>query len=188
MTSESPDGHRIVLAFLGPRYIVGIAGLSVPPTYTFNAIAADDLVAYGWTRAQMASFLQQPALRHHLDQIIYHYTEVLATRLHTLSEGPLVERLAAVLLELAVMHGVPVGGRSAAVEITPPVSYEDLGGLSGTTVETVNRYMTLWGEQGAVVPRTSGERRKVRLYPDRLRDLVWRGGPPQTRCPHPCPS
>ena len=32
----------------------------------------------------------------------------------------------------------------------PPVSFEDLGGLSGTTVETVSRFITQWREAGAV--------------------------------------
>ena len=131
---------------------------------------ADTLIAYGWTRAQAAELIRHPALRHYLDQVIYHYTEVLATRLHTLSEGLPFERLAAVLLELAVMHGSSASG--GLVEVDPPVSFEDLGGLSGTTVETVSRFITQWREAGAVLPRT--DRKKLCLYPERLRDVVFR--------------
>ena len=170
ITSESPAGHQIVIAFLGPRYTVGIAGMYTPPVYSFNAIAADTLIAYGWTRAQAAELIRHPALRHYLDQVFHHYTEVLATRLHTLSEGLPFERLAAVLLELAVMHGSPASG--GLIEVDPPVSFEDLGGLSGTTVETVSRFITQWREAGAVLPRTG--RKKLCLYPERLRDVVFR--------------
>jgi CRP-like cAMP-binding protein len=170
ITSESPAGHQIVIAFLGPRYTVGLAGMYTPPVYTFNAIAADTLIAYGWTRAQAAELIRHPALRHYLDQVFHHYTEVLATRLHTLSDGLPFERLAAVLLELAVMHGSPAHG--GLIEVDPPVSFEDLGGLSGTTVETVNRFITQWREAGAVLPRTG--RKKLWLHPERLRDVVFR--------------
>ena len=141
-----------------------------PPVYTFNAIAADTLIAYGWTRAQAAELIRHPALRHYLDQVFHHYAEVLATRLHTVSEGLPFERLAAVLLELAVMHGSPAP--DGLIEVDPPVSFEDLGGLSGTTVATVNRYITQWREAGAVLPRTGWK--KLWLYPERLRDVVFR--------------
>ena len=86
VTSESSNGHSIVIAFLGPRYTVGLAGMYAPPVYTFNVIAADQLVAYGWTRPGRAAD-QAALLRRYLDQVVYHYMEVLATRLHTLG-GP----------------------------------------------------------------------------------------------------
>jgi CRP/FNR family transcriptional regulator, nitrogen oxide reductase regulator len=103
--------------------------------------------------------------------VIYHYTEILATRLHTLSEGPLPERLAAVILELAVMHGHEAG-HGGIVEVEPPVTFEDLAGLTGTTVESASRLISVWHEAGAVLPGTG--RRRLSLYPERLRDIVWR--------------
>ena len=164
MTSESARGHSVVVAFLGPGYIVGMAGLSTPPVYTFNAIAADGVTAYGWTRAQTDELITRSAFRHYLDQVTYHYTELLATRLHSLSDGPVAERLAAALLELAVMHGVPAG-HGGLIEIAPSVSLEDLGGLAGTTTESVTRFVTQWRDAGAVLPPIG--KRRVSLYPER---------------------
>ncbi len=94
-------------------------------------------------------------------------------RSHTLSEGPLPARLAAVILELAVMHGHEAG-LGGIVEVEPPVTFEDLAGLTGTTVESVSRLITVWHEAGAVFRGTG--RRRLSLYPERLRDIVWRSG------------
>jgi hypothetical protein len=52
------------------------------------------------------------------------------------------------ILELSVMYGLD---RPGSVEIVPPVSYEDLAGLTGMTLESVNRFITAWREQGAIV-------------------------------------
>jgi CRP/FNR family transcriptional regulator, nitrogen oxide reductase regulator len=173
ITSESAERHQIVVAFLGPGYTIGVAGLHTPAIYNFNAVAADPLVVSTWTRAHAGQLINDPALRHYLDQLQHHYTEVLATRLHTLSEGPAVERVAAALLELSVMYGHKVG-HGGVVEVDPPVTFDDLGALSGTRAETVSRFVTLWREHGAVLPASG---RRLSLYPDRLRDVVFRSGP-----------
>ena len=69
------------------------------------------------------------------------------------------------------MHGHEIGHRGL-VEVDPPVTFDDLGALSGTRAETVSRFVTLWREVGAVLPASG--RRPLSLYPDRLRDVVWR--------------
>jgi CRP-like cAMP-binding protein len=174
MTSTSATGHQVVVAFLGPLYTLGLAALAIPPVYIFNALAATPVTAYRRTRAQAERMRLHPSFRHYLDQLAYHYTEILATRLHSLSEGPLAERVAASLLELAVMHGTPAD-HGGMVDIEPPVTFEDLGGLAGTTVEAISRYTMQWREAGAVLPRIG--KRRISLYPERLRDVVWRSGP-----------
>jgi CRP/FNR family transcriptional regulator, nitrogen oxide reductase regulator len=89
-----------------------------------------------------------------------------SNRLNTLTEGQVPQRLANVLLELADWHGKLDG---KAVDIEPPVTREDLAGLTGTTFYTVSRVLSGWQAKGVL----SSRRGRLRLEDtSRLRALA----------------
>ena len=143
--------------------------MTVPPVYTFNAIAADLVVAYGWTRPQAEALIKHAALRRYLDQVVYHYMEVWPPGCTPSAKAPWSSGLRRCSWSWRSCTGTRRAmGWSRSI---PPVSYANLGGLWGH-VRDGEAAMTDSREAGAVVPRTA--KRKIGLYPERLRDVVWR--------------
>ena len=94
-------------------------------------------------------------------------TEILLNRLHNVG-GParVRQRLASILLELAVRHGTR---DQTGIAIGPTVTREDLAALTGTTLYTVSRVFAAWERQGLIVSRRG---RLHVIAPSRFRELA----------------
>jgi CRP-like cAMP-binding protein len=173
--SCSPEGHNILVGFLGPRHLVGpSAALRYAERYVFTATACEPLQVVVWTREEaLKLYTRFPALQANIETLLLHYGEILAGRLHTVSEGLVPVRLASVLLELAQCFG-HTHADEPGIFVEPPVTREDLAAMTGTTVYTVSRQLRAWQNMGAVLrPRQRGY---LRVDPDCLRAVVWGAG------------
>ena len=169
----SPEGHEILVGFLGPQHLVGpVAALKHAESYVFTAKACLPTHVVVWTREEaLKLYTRFPAVQATIDIMLLHFGEILAGRLHTVSEGQVPERLARVLLELAQAYGH--ADDRPGILIEPPVTREDLAALCGTTLYTISRQLGAWQDTGAVL--LPCQRGHLRVDPDVLRTVVWGG-------------
>jgi CRP-like cAMP-binding protein len=146
--SATDDGHETVLALRGEGDIVGeMAGAAAG--HRNAAIEAIDTVhalIVGYDRFN--SFLDtHPESSHAYRRMMtQRWSDADATlRRRMFTSG--AQRLAVLLLELARRHGNQAGG---AIEITLPLSQEELASLAGTSRATVARALSNWRKRGII--------------------------------------
>jgi CRP/FNR family transcriptional regulator len=158
LVSMSPDGHEVLVGIAGPRDVFGQAAVvEAERDYLVTATALTPMSIAIWSRAKALELAKQfPEIHARLDAQLVENTTILLTRLHSVSEGRIAQRLARVLLELAQRHGEP---RPPGVAIIPPLTRQDLAALTGTTIYSASRMLADWETQGLI----SSSRGSVRL-------------------------
>lgn len=145
----SSDGHENLLAMLGAGDVIGEMGLidAQPRSATATALKSCSL-----------AFLATRDFKHAADTspVIYvHMLEILSARLRTSNETatmqqllPLRGRLARVFLRLAEGFGEELdGGR---ILIRQKLTQAELGRMTNSARENVNRQLKEWGREGLV--------------------------------------
>jgi CRP/FNR family transcriptional regulator, nitrogen oxide reductase regulator len=158
VVSISPAGHQILVGFVGPLDVIGQAAARTwTDSYLVTTIAAQRMELVTWTRESALELVTRfPEVQARLNALLKRNLKVMRTRLHTVSEGRVPRRLAAVLLELADRHGT---ADELGVAIGPRVTREDLAALTGASLFTVSRILAEWEEGGVLRTR----RGRVRL-------------------------
>jgi CRP-like cAMP-binding protein len=101
-----------------------------------------------------------------LDALLAMNLQLVLNRLHTISEGGAMQRLASVLLELGDRHGDRIG---TSIVIQPTVTRADLSELTGMSLYIARRVLSSWSAAGAI----DGRRGRIRLKQlDRLRAIA----------------
>jgi len=146
--SSTDGGHETVLALRGEGDIVGeIAGATAGHrNAAIQAIDAVHALIIGYDR--FSSFLDthpdsSHAYRRMMTQRLSDTDATLRRRMFTSG----AQRLAGLLLELAQRHGNQAGG---AIEVTLPLSQEELASLAGTSRATVARALSSWRKRGII--------------------------------------
>jgi CRP/FNR family transcriptional regulator, nitrogen oxide reductase regulator len=171
VTSNSLDGHQILLCFVGPRDLAGQSAVTPDvETYLTTTVVVQPMELVFWTRdVALEISMQCPDIHARLDASLARNVQILLARLHTVGEGPVPRRLASALLELGDRHGEAT---ESGVTIAPLVTREDLANLTGSSLYTASRVLSEWEAEGLIVSR----RGRLRLLNvARLRSLA--GGP-----------
>jgi CRP-like cAMP-binding protein len=163
LTQLTPEGHQIVLRLIRPGDAFGGVGAFGDPTYPVSAEAVEPSVALAWMSTTMRQLLETETA------IAVNAVRFVADRLHDLQRRyrqamteRVERRVARAVLRLVHDAGRRVDG---GVEITFPVSREDVAEMTGTTLYTVSRLLSAWEEQGIV---RSGRQRIVLTKPHAL--------------------
>lgn len=162
-TQTTEAGSQIALRYLGPGELVGYAALADIPAYPGTVVAVEDTHLFVWP----ASLMRQAMGRH--PQIAMNAVAVLGSRyretqlrLRELSSETVERRIAHTLLRLARQ----AGRRTVqGVEISFPLSRQDIAELAGTTLHTVSRTLSAWEKDGIV---TSARRHIIICQPEAL--------------------
>jgi CRP-like cAMP-binding protein len=168
VTSNSLDGHQILLCFVGPRDLVGQSAVTPDvETYLATTVVVQPMELVFWTRDVALEISRQcPDIHARLDASLARNVQILLARLHTVGDGPVPRRLASALLELGNRHGEVAG---PGVTIGPLVTREDLAKLTGSSLYTASRVLSEWETDGLIVSR----RGRLRLLNvARLRSLA----------------
>jgi CRP-like cAMP-binding protein len=159
----TPDGHQVVLRLIGPGDAFGGVGAFGEPTYPVSAEAVEASVALAWMSTTMRQLLETEP------RIAVNAVRFVSGRLHDLQQRyrqamteRVERRVARALLRLVHDAGRRV---EDGVEITFPVSRQDIAEMTGTTLYTVSRLLSAWEEQGIV---RSGRQRIVLTKPHAL--------------------
>jgi CRP-like cAMP-binding protein len=102
-----------------------------------------------WEYSRLQSLIEEyPQIRRNISQILTNRLDELQERFREVATEKVAQRLALALLRLAKKVGKPAMG---GIEVS--LSREELAQMTGTTLFTISRLLSKWGEEGFVVPR-----------------------------------
>jgi CRP/FNR family transcriptional regulator, nitrogen oxide reductase regulator len=142
-SKTTPTGEQIVVRYVAPGEIFGVAPAIGIARYPATATAVDDSVVLTWPSAAW------PRLVARFPQL-------------EMSTQQVEQRIAHALLRLAKQSGRKL---DHGVEIDFPISRQDIAQMTGTTLHTVSRILSGWEQLGLI---ESGRQRIVLREPHRI--------------------
>jgi CRP/FNR family transcriptional regulator, nitrogen oxide reductase regulator len=141
-------GQQVVVRFVGPGEIFGVAKAIGRTTYPATATAVVDSVALAWPSPSWPRLVEKhPALAVNALLTVGGRLQDAHTRVVELSTEQVERRVAHALLRLAEQAGRKI---EDAVEIDFPISRQDVAEMTGTTLHTVSRILSAWEARGWV--------------------------------------
>ena len=170
-SKTTPAGQQVVVRYVTPGEIFGVAPAIGLTKYPATATAVDDSVALAWPSAAWPRLVaRHPALASNTLQTVGSRLQETHTRVIEMSTQQVERRVAHALLRLARQAGRKV---EQGVEIDFPISRQDIAEMTGTTLHTVSRTLSAWESQGLI---ESGRQRVVLRDPHRLFTLAEQDG------------
>lgn len=163
----TPAGEQVVIRFIAPGEMFGVAMAIGQSAYPATAIAVVDCVALAWPNSAWPGLLaRHPSLGVHTMQTLGARLQESQTRLMELSTQEVEGRIAHALLRI-----LQSGGRDTrdGVLIDFPISQQDIAQMTGTTLHTVSRVLSAWAGRGLVV---TGRQKIVVREPAALAQLA----------------
>ncbi|QFU14811.1 Crp/Fnr family transcriptional regulator [Microvirga thermotolerans] len=159
----TPDGQQVVVRFITPGEMFGIAIAMGRPRYPATALAIVDSIALVWPSAAWPRLVaKHPSLAVNTLQTVGNRLQDAHTRVVEISTEQVEKRVAHALLRLA--HQAGRKGEDG-VQIDFPISRQDVAEMTGTTLHTVSRILSSWEERGLV---ESGRQRITIRDPHKL--------------------
>ncbi len=164
LSQLTPEGHQVIIRFIGPGDGIGIIVALSNTTYPISAEAVTDCLALGWDAKTIVELMERyPHLAINSLRLVANRFHELQNRYRELSTERVERRLARALLRLARQTGKRVDN---GVLLNLPLTRQDLAEMTGTTLFTVSRTCSKWEQTGLI--DTGRERVIIR----RLHDLV----------------
>lgn len=163
VVKTTPDGDQVIVRYISPGELLGIAQALGRSTYPASAIAAVDCVVLAWPGALWSDFIERiPGFGTNTYKTIGTRLQDVQTRLVEMATERVEQRVANALLRLASQTGKKT---EAGIRIDFPISRQDIAEMTGTTLHTVSRLLTAWEAKGLV---ESGRQRVTVVAPHRL--------------------
>ncbi|MDX1613724.1 MAG: Crp/Fnr family transcriptional regulator [Candidatus Promineifilaceae bacterium] len=142
------EGHQMTIRYVGPGGSVGVIVVLIESTYPLAAEGVAPGRALRWDATAAADLLQRfPRLALNGLQLVAGRFRHVQRRYQELATERVERRVARALLRLARQ----TGRRTAAgVLLDLPLSRQDLGEMTGTTLYTVSRILSAWEEDGLI--------------------------------------
>lgn len=163
----TPAGEQVVIRFLAPGEMFGVAMAIGRDAYPATAVAVVDSVVLAWPSSSWPQMLaRHPELAVHTMRMLGVRLQESQTRVMEMSTQEVERRIAHALLRL-----LDQGGRetSEGILIDFPISRQDIAQMTGTTLHTVSRIMSSWETLGVIL---TGRRKVVVRDPGRLSRLA----------------
>lgn len=162
----TPDGHELIVRFVGPGEPFGGIVVLEAAAYPVTALALEPTRLLAWPVEVLGPLLDRyPQVRLNITrEIAAHMTDAL-TRVRELATERVSQRLAHTLLRLMRQTGAPAPG---GMLIAHPLTRQELADLTGTTLYTVSRTLSKWQAQGIL---QSTRRQLLICQPRRLEVL-----------------
>jgi len=162
-SKTTPAGEQIVVRYVAPGEIFGVAPAIGLPHYPATATAVDDSIVLVWPSAAWPRLVARfPQLATNTLQTVGSRLQESHTRVVEMSTQLVEQRVAHALLRLAKQSGRKL---DHGVEIGFPISRQDIAQMTGTTLHTVSRILSGWEQAGLV---ESGRQRIVLREPHKL--------------------
>jgi len=148
---ETDDGREVILRVIGPGEIFGCAGGWGEPIYPATAVALTASVVLQLPAQTFQALLEtQPAFARAVVQELGARLREAEARIRELQTERVERRLARALLRLAQKAGVAT---PEGIEITLPLTRQDLAEFAGTTLSTASRTLSTWDRAGIIAAR-----------------------------------
>jgi len=166
----TPHGQQMIIRFVNPGDIYGIAKALRREDYPATASAVVDSVTLAWPAQIWDDFMaSHPAFAVNVMQMMGDRLQEAHARLKELSTEEVEHRVAHTVLRLVTQSGRHT---DEGVLVDFPITQQDLAEASGTTLHSVSRILSAWENAGLVVV---GRRRIVVRDIKALSDLAERG-------------
>lgn len=169
----TPAGQQVVIRYVVPGEMFGIAVQMGKTAYPATATAVVDSVSLVWPSSCWTMLAARcPGLMAGTLQTVGSRLDDAHTRVVEMSTEEVERRIAHTLLRLVKQAGRKI---EDGIQIDFPISRQDVAEMTGTTLHTVSRILSAWESQGLV----EGGRQKIVVRdPHRLFGLAQRGPPP----------
>jgi CRP/FNR family transcriptional regulator, nitrogen oxide reductase regulator len=162
-SKTTPSGEQIVVRYVAPGEIFGVAPAIGLPHYPATATAVDDSVVLVWPATAWPRLVARfPQLATNTLQTVGSRLQESHTRVVEISTQQVEQRVAHALLRLAKQSGRKL---DHGIEIDFPISRQDIAQMTGTTLHTVSRILSGWEQAGLV---ESGRQRIVLREPHKI--------------------
>jgi CRP-like cAMP-binding protein len=149
LTQVSPDGNEVILWINGHGESMGMQAEDSFGLNSCTAKVVERCRVMIWEQARVIALLGKcQRLGRNLNQILSHRLQELETRFREVATERVANRLAMTLLRLQARIGKPCEG---GIELS--LSREELAQMTGTTLFTISRLLSKWGEDGIITPR-----------------------------------
>ncbi len=163
VVKTTPDGQQVIVRYISPGELMGIAHALGRTTYPASAIAAVDCVVLAWPGQLWpelaASF---PNFGAGTYRTVGARLQETQARVVELATEQVEQRVAHAILRLVKQTGRKT---DEGILIDFPISRQDIAEMTGTTLHTVSRLLTAWEEKGLV---KSGRQKVTVVEPHRL--------------------
>ena len=167
----TPDGQQVVVRFVAPGEVFGVAMAIGRTSYPATAVAVVDSLALVWPSTAWPRLIAaHPTLATNTLQTVGNRLQDAHTRVVEMSTEQVERRIAHMLLRLAQQAGRKV---ELGVQIDFPISRQDVAEMTGTTLHTVSRVLSAWEDQGLV----AGGRQKITIREPHRLFMLAEGGP-----------
>lgn len=172
----TPEGHQVIIRYVGPGDGIGIIVALSDMAYPLSAEAVTECLALAWDSENVTRLLEKyPDLALSGMRLIAGRFRGLQRRYQELATEKVERRIARTLLRLARQVGKKT---DQGVLIDLPLSRQDLGEMTGTTLYTVSRILSRWeqdeliatGRERVVICNPHGLVTIAEDLPDHLRD------------------
>ncbi|MGR4882954.1 Crp/Fnr family transcriptional regulator [Streptomyces sp. LARHCF249] len=167
VTAVAPNGYQALLALRGPGDILGESAALTRRVRSATVTALEPVRAVAVDHDSFRAFLAAcPAAALQLLALTSDRTRAADQRRLEFASLSVRERLAVLLLDLSRTHGRP---GPTGVELSVPLTKEELAGAVGASREMVQRELRELRERGVVI---TGRRTLVIVRPDVLRRIA----------------
>jgi CRP/FNR family transcriptional regulator, nitrogen oxide reductase regulator len=148
MAQTTATGARVILRYVAPGETFGTPALLRGGIYPGDAIAVTACTEMQWPARTIGDLLaQQPRVWMNVVTELETRLRDMEERLRDLSNEPVERRIAYAVVRLVRKVGQPI---SDVIEVPFPLSRQDIGDLTGTTLHTVSRTLGVWERQGLI--------------------------------------
>ncbi len=163
LSQIDPDGHQVIIRFMGPSDAIGIIVALSNTTYPLSAEVVADCFALSWNYDATVLLMEEfPRLALNGLRLIAGRFRELQKRYRELSTERVERRIARAVLRLASQSGRRT---DHGVLLDLPLSRQDLGEMTGTTLYTVSRILSSWEQMNLI---ETGRERILILSPHDL--------------------
>lgn len=163
VVKTTPDGQQVIVRYISPGELMGIAQALGRSTYPASAIAAVDCVALAWQSNLWSDFATAfPNFGTNTYKTVGTRLNDTHSRVVEMATEQVEQRVAHALLRLVKQTGKTT---DEGILIDFPISRQDIAEMTGTTLHTVSRLLTSWEDKGLV---KSGRQKVTIVEPHRL--------------------
>jgi CRP-like cAMP-binding protein len=147
----TPDGEQVTLLHVPAGQLFGMAYALGRDTYPASAIAASEILTLCWPSSLWHKFVADyPGFATENYKIVGARVSEVNARVVEMSTQHVHQRIARALLRL-----VNQSGRRTVegIEISFPITRQDVSEMTGTTLHTVSRLLSAWEKDGLVISK-----------------------------------
>lgn len=148
VVKTTADGQQVIVRYISPGELMGIAHALGRTTYPASAIAAVDCVLLAWPGRSWPDYAARfPGFGTNTYKAVGSRLQDAHAQVVAMATQQVEQRVAHALLRLVKQTGRKT---DEGVLIDFPITRQDIAEMTGTTLHTVSRLLTAWEEKGMV--------------------------------------